>query len=116
MAEGPAGDQRGGSMDTDQGVVIQHEQPSIPKVSRGFFSPGNSGEAASLSLAATADPAPVRKKPGCYSEKGYLMELSSQQRLRIQEEIKNKFKPGEIINAPINVLPQVPPHRLWVGI
>ena len=96
MAEGPAGDQRGGSVDTDQGVVVQQEQQSTPKVSRGISSPGSSGEAASLSLAATADPAPGRKKPGYYSENGYLMELSSQQRQRIQQEIKNRFKPGEI--------------------
>ena len=99
MAEGPAGDQRGGSVDTDQGVVIQQEQPSTPKVSRGISSPGSSGEAASLSLAATAAPSssPGRKKPGYYSESGgYLMELSSQQRQRIQQEIKKRFKPGEI--------------------
>ena len=98
MAEGPAGDQRGGSVDTDQGVVIQQEQPSTPKVSRDIFSPaaGSSGEAASLSLAATADSAPGRKKPGYYSENGYLMEVSSQQmRQKIQEEIKKRFKPGE---------------------
>ena len=96
MSEGPAGDQRGGSVDTDQGVVIQQEQPSTPKVSRGISSPGSSKEVASLGLAATADPAPGRKKPGYYSENGgYLMELSSQQRQRIQQEIKNKFKPGE---------------------
>ena len=96
MAEGPAGDQLADSVDTDQGVVIQQEQPSTPKVSRGISSPSISGEAASLSLAATADPAPVRKNPGYYSENGYLMELSSQQRLRIQQEIKDRFKPGEI--------------------
>ena len=95
MAEGPAGDQRGGSVDTEQGVVIQQEQPSTPKVSLGISSPGSPGEAASLSLAAVADPAPGRKKPGYYSENGYLMELSTQQRLRIQREIKNRFKPGE---------------------
>ena len=96
MAEEPAGDQRGGSVDTEQGVVIQQEQPSTPKVSLGISSPGSPGEAASLSLAAVADPAHGRKKPGYYSENGgYLMELSSQQRLRIQQEIKNRFKPGE---------------------
>ena len=103
MAEGPPGDQGGacgGSVDTEQGLVFQQEQPSTPKVSRGISSPGSSGEpeAASLSLAVTADPAPGRKKPGYmyYSENGgYLMELSSQQRLRIQQEIEKRFKPGE---------------------
>ena len=96
MAEGPAGDQRGGSVDTEEGVVIQQEQLSTPKVSLGISSPGSSGEATSLSLTAAADPALGRKKPGYYSENGgYLMELSSQQRLRIQQEIKSRFKPGE---------------------
>ena len=97
MAEGPAGDQLADSVDTDQGVVIQQEQPSTSKVSLGISSPGSPGEAASLSLAAAAsDPAHGRKKPGYYSENGgYLMELFSQQRLRIQQEIKNRFKPGE---------------------
>ena len=64
MAEGLAGDQLGGSVDTDQGVVIQQEQPStLLRVSRGISSPGSSGEAASLSLAATAAPSssPGRK-------------------------------------------------------
>ena len=85
----------GGSKDTEQDSFIQEEQPSTPKVSRGISSPGSSGEVASLSLAATAAPAPGQKKPGYYSENGgYLMELSSQQRLRIQQEIKKKFKPG----------------------
>ena len=84
-------------MDTDQGVVIQQEQLSTPKVSLGISSPGSSGEVTSLSLtAAASDPAHDRKKPGYYSENGgYLMELSSQQRLRIQQEIKSRFKPGE---------------------
>ena len=92
MAEGPAGEQREVGVDTAQDLLIQQ---STLKVSRGISSPGSSGEAASLSLAATADSAPGRKKPGYYSENGYLMELSSQQRQRIQEEIKNRFKPGE---------------------
>ena len=95
MAEGPAGEQCGGSMDTEQGLLIQQEQPSTPKGSRGISSPGSSGEA-SLSLAATVAPAPGGKKPlGYYSENGYLMELSRQERRRIQQEIKKRFKPGE---------------------
>ena len=98
MAEGPAGDQRGESMNTQQDLLIQQEQPSTPKVSRGISSsPGSSGEAASLSLslAATAAPSPGCKKSGYYIENGHLMELSSQQRQRIQQEIKNRFKPGK---------------------
>ena len=94
-AQGPAGDQRGESMNTQQDLLIQQEQPLIPKVSLGISSPGSSGEAASLNLAAAAAPAPGCKKPGYYSENGYLMELSSQRRQRIQQEIKKRFKPGE---------------------
>ena len=91
MAEGPAGEQREVGVDTAQDLLIQQ---STSKVSRGISSPGSSGEAASLSLAASA--APGRKKTSYYSENGgYLMELFSQQRLRIQQEIKNRFKPGE---------------------
>ena len=93
MAEGPAGEQRGGSMDTEQGLLIQQEQPSTPKGSRGVSSLGSSGEA-SLSLAATAAPVPGGKKPGYCSENGYLMELSRQERRRVQQEIKKRFKPG----------------------
>ena len=93
MAEGPAGDQGGGSVDTGQGVVIQQKQPSTLRVSRAISSPSSP---ASLSLAApTPSSSPGRKKPGYYSENGYLMELSSQQRQRIQQEIKKRFKPGE---------------------
>ena len=94
MAEGPTGEQHGGSMDTEQDLFIQQEQPSTPKGSRGVSSPGSSGEA-SLNLAATVAPAPGGKKPGYFSENGYLMELSRQERRRIQQEIKKRFKPGE---------------------
>ena len=100
MAEGSAGEQRGRSTDTQQALLIQQEQPATPKGSRSVFSPGSSGEA-SLSLAATAAPAaPVPgggKKPGYYSENGYLMELSRQERRRIQQEINKRFKPGDLL-------------------
>ena len=89
MAEGPAGDQRGESMNTQQDLLIQQEQPLIPKVSRGIFSPGRSGEAASLSLAAAAAPALGRKKPGYYSENGYLMETKNT--TRNQEKIQTRW-------------------------
>ena len=93
--EPPAGGQHGGSVDTEQGLLIQQEQPATPKGSRDVSSHGSSGEA-SLSLAATAAPGPGGKKPGYYSENGYLMELSRQERRRIQGEInKPQFKPGE---------------------
>ena len=99
MAEGPAGEQHGWSMpfmDTKQGLLIQHKQPATSKGSRGISSPGSSGEA-SLSLAATATPASGGvKKPDYYSENGYLMELSRQERRRIQQEINKRFKPGEV--------------------
>ena len=78
MAEGPSGDQRGGSMDTGQDLLLQREQPGTPE--------GSSRGAASLSLAATA--------PGA-NESG---ELPRQERQRIeleQETIKPRFKPGE---------------------
>ena len=91
MADRLADEQYGGSMDTEQGLLIQQEQPATPKGSRGISSPGE----ASLSLAATAAPAPGSKKPGYYSENGYLVELSRQERQRIQQEIKKRFKPGE---------------------
>ena len=96
MAEETAGEQCGGSMDTEQGLLIQQawvEQPATPKGSRGISSPGSSGEA-NLNLAA---PAPGGgKKPGYYSENRYLMELSRQERRRIQQEINKRFKPGEV--------------------
>ena len=82
MAEQPAGEHRGGSSDTKQG------QPASPN-SRGISSP-SSGKA-SPSLAATATGG---KKPGYYSENGYLMELSRQERRRIQQEINKRYKPG----------------------
>ena len=76
MAEQPAaGDQRGGSMpDTEQGLLIQQElEPDFPNTSRHPLP----WEGPSPSLAATAAPAPGGgKKPGYYSENGYLMELS----------------------------------------
>ena len=95
MAEGPAGDQRGGSMDTEQDLLLQREQPAIPEGSRVISSPDSSRGAASLSLAATAAPAPGAKKSGYFSENGYLMKLSRQERQRIEQEIKKRFKPGE---------------------
>ena len=78
MAEEPAGDQRGGSMDTGQDLLLQREQPETPE--------GSSGVTASLSLAATA---PGANKSG---------ELPKQERQRIeleQETNKPRFKPGE---------------------
>ena len=87
MAEQPAGEHRGGSSDTEHRLLIQ---PATPN-SRGISSP-SSGKA-SPSLAATATGG---KKTGYYSENGYLMELSRQERRRIQQEINKKFKPGEM--------------------
>ena len=95
MAEGPAGELRGGSMDTEQDLLLQQEQPATPTGSRVVSSPGSSRGVASLSPAATAAPAPGAKKSGYYSENGYLMELSRQERRRIEQEIKKRFKPGE---------------------
>ena len=99
MAEGAAGDQRGGSMDTEQDLLLQREQAETRVIS----SPGSSRE---VNLAATA-PAPRAKKPGYFSENGCLMELSRQERQRIEQETKKRFKPGETwlndscsINAP----------------
>ena len=91
MAEGPAGEQRGGSMDTEQDLLLQREQPATPVIS----SPDRSRGATSLSPAATAAPAPGANKSGYISENGYLMELSIQERRRIEQEIKDRFKPGE---------------------
>ena len=68
MAEGPAGDQRGGSMDTEQDLLLQREQRGTPEGSRAISSLGRSRRAASLSHAAIADPPP--------------------------KEIKKRFKPG----------------------
>ena len=103
MAEGPAGDQRGGSMNTEQDLLLQREQPATLEY-RVISSPGSSRE---VSLAATGAPAPGAKKPGYFSENGYLMELSRQERQRIEQEIKKRFKPGETwlsdscgVNAP----------------
>ena len=90
MAEQPAGEYRGGSSDTEKGILIQQDQPATPN-SRGISSP-SSGKA-SQSLAATATGG---KKPGYYSENGYLVKLSRQERRRIQQEINKKFKPGEM--------------------
>ena len=100
MAEQPASEHRGGSSDTVQGLLIQQDQPATPN-SRGISSP-SSGKA-SLSLAATATGG---KKPGYYSENGYLMELSRQERRRIQQEINKRFKPGEMkekFNMPYSI-------------
>ena len=73
-------------MDTGQDSLLQQEQP------KGIPSPGR----CSLSLAATAAPVPGAKTSGYYSENGYLMELSKQERRRVEQEIKERFKPGEI--------------------
>ena len=73
-------------MDTEQDSLLQQEQP------KGIPSPGR----CSLNLAATAAPVPGAKTSGYYSENGYLMELSIQERRRIEQEIKERFKPGEI--------------------
>ena len=95
MAEGPADKQRRGSMDTEEGLLIQQEQPAAPRGSRSVSSPGT-GEAC-VSLAATAAaPALGDKKPGYYSDSGYLTELSRQERRRITQGInKLQFKAGE---------------------
>ena len=96
MAEGPVGEQRGGSMDTEQDLLLQREQPATPEY-RVISSPDRSRGATSLSLSATAAPAPApgANKSGYISENGYFMELSVQERQRIEQEIKNRFKPGE---------------------
>ena len=93
MAEKSAGEQRRGSIDKDQGLLIP---PATSKGSRGISSrPGISGEASLNLAAATSAPTPGDgKKPGYYSENGYLMELSRQERQRIQE-IKKRLKSGE---------------------
>ena len=92
MAEGTADEQRSGGVDTE---LIQREQPPTPNGSRGrsTSSPQSAVEAANLSLAATA--APVNKKPGYFSENGYLLKLPKQERQRVRQEIKRRFKPGE---------------------
>ena len=90
MAEGPAGDQRGGSMDTEQDLLLQREQPATPEYR--VISPGSFRE---VNPAATAAPAFGANKSGYISENGYLMELSRQERQRIEQEIKKGFKPGE---------------------
>ena len=106
MAEGPAGDQRGGSMDTGQDLLLQRdrEQPATLEY-RVFSSPSSSRE---VSPVATAAPAPGVKKSGYFNESVYLMKLSIQERQRIEQEIKKKFKPGETwlndscgVNAPM---------------
>ena len=88
MAEGPAGDQRGVSMDTEQDLLLQREQPGTPKGSRGTYSPSSSSAgAASLSLAA---PAPGARNLG---------ELPRQERRRIEQETnKPRVKPGESLS------------------
>ena len=80
-------------MDTEQNILTQQKQPATPKGPRGISSPVSTG----VSLAATSAPTPSdSKKPGYYSENGYLMELSRQERRRIQQEINKRFKPGEL--------------------
>ena len=91
MAERPAGDQRGEWWDLS---FLQGEQPPSPNGAR-VASPGSSRGVASLGPAATAARATGVNKSGYYSENGYLVELSSQERQRIEQEIKKRFKPGE---------------------
>jgi hypothetical protein len=68
-------------MDTEQDSLLQQEEPATPKGCRG-----SSRGVASLSLAATASPAPGAKKSG---------ELPRQERQRIEQETnKPRFKPG----------------------
>ena len=81
-------------MDTEQDLLLQREQPPSPSGAR-VASTGSSREMASLILAATAAPAPGAKKSGYYSENGYLIDLIRQDRRRIEQEIKKRFKPGE---------------------
>ena len=81
-------------MGTEEGLLLQREQPATLEY-RIISSPGSSRGPASLSPAATAAPAPGAKKSGYISEHGYLMELSRQERRRIEQEIKKRFKPGE---------------------
>ena len=95
-------------MDTEQDLLLQREQPATPIGSRVVSSPGSSSGAASLSPAATAAPTPGAKKSGYF---GYLMELSRQERRRIEQEIKKRFKPGETwlsdscgVNAPTCII------------
>ena len=75
-------------MDTGQDLLLQREQPETRVISF----PGSSRE---VNPAATAAPAPRAKKPGYFSENGYLMKLSRQERQRIEQEIKKRLKPGE---------------------
>ena len=90
MAAGTAGEQSGGSMDTEQDLLLQQEQPATLVIS----SPGS---CRAVSPAATAAPTPCAKKLGYYSENEYLMKLSRQERQRIEQEIKKRYKPGECI-------------------
>ena len=78
-------------MDTEQDLLLQREQPATLEY-RIISSPCSSRGPASLSPAATAALAPGTKKSGYYSENGCLIELSRQERRRIEQEIK---KPGE---------------------
>ena len=78
-------------MDTELDLLLQREQPLNPNGVRVV----SSSRAASMSPAATAAPALRAKKSGYYCESGYLTELSRQERQRIEQEIKKRFKPGE---------------------
>ena len=88
-------------MDAEQDLLLQ---PATLEY-RVISSPGSSREVSPVAIAA---PAPVTKKSGYInSENGYLMELSRQERQRIEQEIKKRFKPGETwqsdscgVNAP----------------
>ena len=64
MAEGPASERCGGSMDY---VLIEQEQPASLKGSGDISSP----RSASLILAAAPAPPSGYKKPGYYGENGY---------------------------------------------
>ena len=100
-------------MDTghmEQDLLLQREQPTTPKSPRVVSPPSSSRGSAILSLAATAAPAPTANKLGYCSGNGYLMELSIQERRRVEQEIKKRFKPGETwhgssINALIYKVP-----------
>ena len=78
-------------MDTEQDLLVQREQPATLEY-RVTSSPGSSRK---VNPAGTAAPVTRAKKSAYFSENGYLMKLSVQERQRIEQEIKKRFKPGE---------------------
>ena len=103
MAEGPADEQHGGSVDKEQDVLIEQEPRSTHRLRNLEYldlwqeqsalipnSQSSSGEAGLIPGS--------KKQPGYYSENGYLMELSMEERQRIQEEINQRYKPGELLH------------------